>query len=161
MSVSLVSEQKPVAGGFSQWWQRLAYHHKWAESLLYVMFFSGLLLWDAVAVSWQIERWTLLVHMLVGATLFTVIVGAFWGAHRRLITSSNKSFLRQTGTVIEWLLIVCSLSGFYLFFYGKPGNTLGVIIQDVHFYSSWLLAPLVFRHAMRWSVLNLNKFRHR
>jgi len=161
MSVSLSSDQKPVAGGFSLWWQRLAYHHKWAESLLYVMFFSGLLLWDTVGVGWQLERWTLLVHMVVGATLFTVIVGAFWAAHRRLITSSNKPFLRQTGTAIEWLLIACCLSGFYLFFYGNPGNTLGAFIQDVHFYSSWLLAPLVFRHAMRWSVLNLNKFRRR
>ncbi|MCW8330833.1 hypothetical protein MD588_18740 [Photobacterium sp. SDRW27] len=158
MSVSLSSGQKSQVGGFSLWWHRLAYHHKWAESLLYVMFFSGLLLWDTVNVAWQLERWSLLVHMLVGATLFTLIVGAFWGAHRRLITSSNKPFLRQTGTAIEWLLITCSLSGFYLFFYGTPGNPLGVFIQDVHFYSSWLLAPLVFRHAMRWSVLNLSKY---
>ncbi len=80
------------------------------------VFFSGLLLWDTVGVGWQLERWTLLVHMVVGATLFTVIVGAFWAAHRRLITSSNKPFLRQTGTAIEWLLIACCLSGFYLFF---------------------------------------------
>ncbi|WP_299013818.1 hypothetical protein [uncultured Photobacterium sp.] len=158
MSVSLSSVKKPLGGRFSQWWHRLAYRHKWAESLLYLMFFSGLLLWDTVSVSWKIERWTLLVHMLVGATLFTVIVGAFWGAHRRLITSSKKSFLRQTGTAIEWLLMACCLSGFYLFFYGTPGNPLGEAIQDVHFYSSWLLAPLVFRHAMRWSVLNIKKF---
>ncbi|KXI23073.1 hypothetical protein [Photobacterium sanguinicancri] len=158
MAAHSVSEQLPKSGWFNQWWLSLAYHHKWAESLLYMMFFSGILLWDRVGVMWQVERWLLLAHMLVGATLFSLIVGAFWGAHRRLIVKSNKPFLRQTGTLIEWLLIACSLSGFYLIFYGNTGNTLGVVMQNIHFYSSWLLAPLVFRHAMRWSVLNLSKF---
>lgn len=158
MSAHLIFEQIPSAGWLSQWWQRLAYHHKWAESLLYLMFFSGLLLWDGIGVHWQVERWTLLFHMVVGATLFVGIVGAFWASHRRLIITSRNPFLRKTGTVIEWLLIVCSFSGIYLFFFGKPGNTLGGIIQDIHFYSSWLLAPLVFRHAMRWSVFNIKMF---
>ncbi|MGF1872061.1 hypothetical protein [Photobacterium indicum] len=158
MSISVMSDHKPAISRLSQWWQHLAYHHKWAESLLYLMFFSGLLLWDTINTSWQVERWTLLFHMLVGVTLFSIVVGAFWAAHRRLIQSSKKPFLRQTGTAIEWLLIACSLSGFYLFFYGTPGNILGVIIQNVHFYSSWLLAPLVFRHAMRWSVMNVKKY---
>ncbi|MGF1725328.1 hypothetical protein [Photobacterium nomapromontoriensis] len=157
MAAQSVSEQLSKSGWFNQWWLRLAYHHKWAEFLLYIMFVSGVLLWEQVGIVWHIERWLLLAHMLAGATLFSLIVGAFWGAHRRLIVNSNKPFLRQTGTVIEWLLIACSLSGFYLFFYGNPGNTLGVVIQNIHFYSSWLLAPLVFRHAMRWSVLNLSK----
>ncbi|WP_239685949.1 hypothetical protein [Photobacterium swingsii] len=124
MAAHSVSEQLPKSGWFNQWWTSLAYHHKWAESLLYMMFFSGILLWDRVGVTWQVERWLLLAHMLAGATLFTLIVGAFWGAHRRLIIKSHKPFLRQTGTLIEWLLIACSLSGFYLIFYGNTGNSL-------------------------------------
>jgi len=121
------------------------------------MFFSGLLLWNQLDVNWPIERWALVVHMVVGISLFSLIVGAFWMSHRKLILSSKKNFLRQTGTIIEWLLIACSISGFYLFFYGVPGNYLGNFIADVHFYSSWLLVPLVFRHALRWSVLNIMK----
>ncbi len=157
MSSHSISESNSQASRFSQWWARLAFHHKWAEAMLYLMFFTGIVLWKRVDVSWQAERWVLLIHMLVGISLFSVIVGAFWLSHRRLITSSNKAFLRKTGTAIEWLLIVCSVSGFYLFFFGTPGNALGVLIQDIHFYSSWLLAPLVFRHAMRWSVLKIIK----
>lgn len=139
-------------------WKSLAYRHKWAETLLYIMFFSGLLIWPVIAVAWQIKSLMLVVHMLVGISLFMLVVGAFWSSHRALLKNSKKAFLRQTGTIIEYLLLICSLSGIYLFFYGSPGNDLGLFIQDVHFYSSWLLAPLVFAHALRWSVLNLTRF---
>ena len=139
------------------WWKQLAYRHKSTEFLLYLMFVSGVLLWDKIALSWQISRWLLPLHMIIGVTLFSIIVGAFWSSHRKLITKSKKAFLRQTGTLIEWLLVVCTLSGFYLFFYGNTGNSISQLIQDLHFYSSWLLAPVVFRHALRWSILNFRK----
>lgn len=141
----------------STWWKQLAYRHKSAEFLLYFMFVSGVLLWDKIALNWQISRWLLPLHMIIGVTLFSIIVGAFWSSHRKLITKSKKAFLRQTGTLIEWLLVVCTLSGFYLFFYGNTGNSISQLIQDLHFYSSWLLAPIVFRHALRWSILNFRK----
>jgi hypothetical protein len=141
----------------STWWKQLAYRHKSAEFLLYLMFISGVLLWDRIELSWQISRWLLPAHMLIGATLFSIIVGAFWSSHRKLLVRSKKSFLRQTGTAVEWLLVVCTLSGFYLFFYGNTGSDIGQLLQDIHFYSSWLLAPLVFRHALRWSILNFKK----
>jgi len=121
------------------------------------MFVTGLLLWDRINISWQLERFALLTHMMIGISLFSLVVGAFWSSHRNLLQKSNKRFLKQTGTVIEWLLLVCSLTGFYLFFYGNTGNTLGILIQDIHFYSSWILVPLVFRHALRWSVINFKK----
>jgi len=142
-------------------WKRLAYHHKWAEVLLYVMFFSGLIIWPFVEVYWQVKSLMLVVHMLVGMSLFLIIVGAFWSAHRKLLKSSRKLFLRVTGQAIEVLLIICSLSGIYLFFYGNPGNDIGFFIQNIHFYSSWLLTPLVFAHALRWSVLNLTGYFNR
>ncbi|MCP5080039.1 MAG: hypothetical protein GY951_18585, partial [Psychromonas sp.] len=110
-----------------------------------------------ITVNWQVKNLMLVIHMLVGISLFLLVVGAFWSSHRALLKSSKKSFLRQTGTVIEYLLIICSVSGIYLFFYGNPGNATGLLMQDIHFYSSWLLTPLVFAHALRWSVLNLTK----
>ncbi|WP_375749580.1 hypothetical protein [Vibrio sp. HN007] len=157
MSEQLISQNRYSPWSLRTWWASLAYHHKWAEAILYLMFASGLLLWNRVEVIWEIEKWALLVHMLAGVSLFSLIVGAFWMSHRRLIVKSKKPFLRQTGTIIEWLLVICSVSGFYLFFWGAPGNTIGEIISDVHFYSSWLLVPLVFRHAMRWTVLRIVK----
>lgn len=145
----------PGQANLHLWWQQLAYRHKTAEFLMYFMFVTGVLLWDRLAINWQAIRWLLPLHMLIGATFFTIMVGAFWISHRRLLQRSKKTFLRQTGILVEWLLTICSLTGFYLFFYGNTGNNLGFLIQDVHFYSSWLLTPLVFRHALRWSMLNI------
>ncbi len=138
-------------------WFGLAFRHTQAEKLMYVMFISGLFLWEPLQLAWSLDRWLLLMHMLVGASVFTLVVGAFWSSHRRLIVNAKRPFLRQTGTVIEWLLLLCTLSGFYLFFFGVTGNNLSLVIQDVHFYSSMVLAPLVFRHAFRWSVLNIKQ----
>lgn len=157
MSATVIKRPTQVSASVNEWWRKQAYRHKWAEFLIYFMFVSGLGLWDSLAINWQIERWLLLSHMLIGATLFSLIVGIFWSSHRNLLLNSKKSFLRQTGSLIECLLFVCAATGFYLFFYGNIGNSLGQLIQDVHFYSSWLLAPLVFRHALRWSILKFKK----
>ena len=125
--------------------------------LIYFMFLSGLTLWQTVSVSWEVERWMLLLHIAIGSSVFTLVVGAFWCSHRRLILTSRNAFLRTTGTLIEWLLATCVLTGFYLFIYGKTGNTLSLVIQELHFYSSWILVPLVLRHAFRWSIFNLRQ----
>lgn len=134
MKVENMQEDNCLKGA----WKRLAYQHKWAETLLYVMFFSGLLIWPVIAVDWEIKRFMLIMHMLVGISLFLLVVGAFWSSHRTLLKKSTKPFLRTTGSVIEYLLMSCSISGVYLFFYGNQGNALGLFIQDIHFYSSWL-----------------------
>lgn len=141
----------------SGWWQKQAYRHKGAEVLLYTMFISGLLLWSRLPVPWGLERWGLLVHMLLGISVFLVVITVFWSSHRRLVVRSKNSFLRTSGRLIEVLLLLCCLSGFYLFFLGNSGALLNQLISDLHFYSSILLAPLVFRHAMRWSVINLKR----
>ena len=136
-------------------WERLAYRHKFAEATLYLMFISGLILWDFIEVGWEIERVMLISHLLAGLTIFPLIVGPFWASHRNLMTGSKKRFLRTTGRLVEFLLIICTASGVYLMLYGNPGNLTGQLVQDVHFYSSMLLIPVVFRHAMRWSVLKV------
>ena len=144
-----------VQSSFGVFWHRLAYKHKAAETTLYLMFFSGLLLWDFIEAGWQVERVMLLAHLLAGLTVFPLIVGPFWASHRNLLNRSTKPFLRITGQMTEWLLIICTLSGVYLMLFGNPGNLIGQLNQDVHFYSSMLLIPVVFRHAMRWTVLKV------
>ena len=140
------------------WWSKLAYRHKMAEFLMYFMFVSGLLLWERLSLDWHIGRWLLLSHMFVGATIFTLVVGVFWSSPRQLFTKSNKHFLKLTGRLVEVLLFACVLSGFYLLIFGNTGNQLCLVIEQIHFYSSWLLAPLVARHALRWSIINVKRF---
>jgi len=157
-AVSHLEIQPMFSESIKAWWKTRAYKNKGAESILYLMFFSGLLVWTWLDASWQIQRTMLFVHIAFGLFIFPFTVVPFWLSHRNLIKRSRKVFLKRSGTVLDYLLATCSLSGVYLFFWGAPGNDFGWLIQNIHFYTSWLLVPLIFAHALRWSVLNLRQY---
>ncbi|QFI54389.1 hypothetical protein [Aeromonas simiae] len=136
-------------------WNWLAWHHKTAEALLYLMFFSGLLLWEPLTPVWGVARWNLLLHLLLSLSLFPLWFGAFWLSHRRLLLRSRKPFLRTTGRTIELLLLLCVSSGVLLVLHGTPGDRLGAVASWLHWASTLALTPLVLRHAWRWTVLRL------
>jgi len=140
------------------WWKARAYKHKFAETVLYLMFLSGLFVWAWLDFSWQIQRAMLFVHVVAGLFVFPISVVPFWLSHRSLINRSQKKFFNRTGLLLDYLLAFCFLSGLYLVFWGAPGNDFGWLVQNIHFYTSWLLVPLVFAHALRWSVLNLRRY---
>ena len=136
-----------------QFWQWLAYHHQAAEGTLYLMFFSGLLLWEPLTPLWSLARWALFLHVMLSLTLFPLLFGAFWLSHRALLNRSNKPYLRITGRIIEGLLLVCLASGLLLILHGTPGNSMGSLASWAHWLSALLLTPLVLRHAWRWTIL--------
>ncbi|MGN5192382.1 hypothetical protein [Aeromonas veronii] len=136
-----------------QFWQWLAYHHQAAEGTLYLMFFSGLLLWEPLTPLWSIARWNLFLHVMLSLTLFPLLFGAFWLSHRSLLNRSNKPFLRTTGRIIEALLLICLASGLLLVLHGTPGDAMGNLASWAHWLSALLLTPLVLRHAWRWTIL--------
>ena len=136
-----------------QFWQWLAYHHQAAEGSLYLMFFSGLLLWEPLTPLWSLARWNLFLHVMLSLTLFPLLFGAFWLSHRALLNRSNKPFLRITGRTIEALLLVCLASGLLLVLHGTPGDAMGSLASWAHWLSALALTPLVLRHAWRWTIL--------
>ncbi|HEH9430457.1 TPA: hypothetical protein SIA29_001269 [Aeromonas sobria] len=136
-----------------QFWQWLAYHHQAAESTLYLMFLSGLLLWEPLTPLWSLARWNLFLHVMLSLTLFPLLFGAFWLSHRALLNRSNKPFLRTTGRIIEALLLVCLASGLLLVLHGTPGDSMGSLASWAHWLSALALTPLVLRHAWRWTIL--------
>ena len=136
-----------------QFWQWLAYHHQAAEGSLYLMFFSGLLLWEPLTPLWSLARWNLFLHVMLSLTLFPLLFGAFWLSHRALLNRSNKPFLRITGRTIEALLLVCLASGLLLVLHGTPGDAMGSFASWAHWLSALALTPLVLRHAWRWTIL--------
>ena len=52
-------------------WRWLAYHHQAAEGSLYLMFFSGLLLWEPLTPVWSLARWNLLLHVMLSPVSYT------------------------------------------------------------------------------------------
>lgn len=144
-------------GTIRRFWHWLAWHHQVAEVLLYLMFFSGLMLWEPLTPHWSVARWNLLLHVLLSLSLFPLWFGAFWLSHRSLLLQSQKPFLRSTGRIIELLLLLCVSSGLFLVLHGTPGDQLGKTASWLHWASALSLAPLVLRHAWRWSVLRLRR----
>ncbi|WP_421863780.1 hypothetical protein [Motiliproteus sp.] len=144
-----------------QYWLKLAYHHQLAESTLYLLFVTGLPLWNIFSLPWIGERTLLFVHVLAGLILFPLAVVPFWLSHRRLLNSSTsnpsgtprKKKLRKTGQVIEILLLLSTLSGVYLLLLGNRGEWLGWVNHYTHLITAIPIALLLFVHALRWSVL--------
>ena len=141
----------------SSYMERLAYHNKAAEWVAIALFFSGLLLWDAIPVDWAIARWSLIIHLLAGLIVFPLTTGLFWVAHRRLMLTSNKAFLRKTGTFLDVIIGTCFVTGLVLTFLGETGNLPSSLTADAHWLSGLILGPLMLVHAWRYSVLRFKK----
>ena len=149
--------KKRCQAWISSYMTRLAYENKTAEWVAITLFFSGLLLWDAIPVDWAIARWSLIFHLLAGLIVFPLTTGLFWVAHRRLMLTSNKVFLRKTGTLLDVIIGTCFVSGLVLTFLGETGNLPSSLTADAHWLSGLILGPLMLVHAWRYSVLRFKK----
>ena len=133
--------------------QKQAYKNKAAEWVMLALFVSGLLLWETLPVSWPIFRSALSVHVVAGLFVFPFTTGLFWWAHRKLLVSSNKPFLRITGQILDGLLALCFITGIVLSFWGATGDEASRWISNTHWLTGILLGPVMLRHAWRFSVL--------
>ena len=141
----------------SSYMVRLAYDNKVAEWVAITLFLSGLLLWDAIPIDWVIARWSLIFHLLAGLIVFPLTTGLFWVAHRRLMLTSNKSFLRKTGFFLDVIIGTCFVTGLVLTFLGETGNLPASLTADAHWLSGLILGPVMLIHAWRYSVLRFKK----
>lgn len=152
------ASKPPKPSVLAAFWRREGYRSKPAELVLYFLSFSGLLLWDGFALPWALQRSTLTLHLLVSLLLFPVFVVPFWLSHRGILKRSRKKFLRQSGHVIEYCLVLLTVSGFYLLFFGNRGETAGALAYWAHLLPSVPLLLLVAVHAFRWSMLKSLKW---
>jgi len=157
MSTQTRKTHKEVVAAASLW-RKLSYQSKPAEFILYILVISGLLLWDGFNLPWQVTRPALGIHFLVSLVLFPIFVLPFWLSHRDLMKSSTKPFLRKSGTLIEYILILLFLSGLYLSFFGNRGDLMGQAVYWMHLLPSIPLAIIVYMHAKRWSMLKALKW---
>ncbi|MCW9035132.1 MAG: hypothetical protein OQJ97_12995 [Rhodospirillales bacterium] len=136
-------------------WERVSYKHKYAEFILYFLTVSGVMLWDGFGFSWQFTKSTLLIHFLASFFLVPLFIVPFWLAHRESLKMHPKPFLRKTGRIIEVILIIMMVSGFYLALFGNRGDVLGQIAYWAHLLPSIPMALFVYFHAKRWSMLKI------
>ena len=134
------------------YWRKISYQSKPAEFLLYFLAISGVCLWEGFDLPWLFLRTSLAIHILVSLLLFPIFVLPFWLAHREILSSSTKPFLRRTGQLIEYCMVALFLSGLYLMFFGNTGNWVGEIAYWLHLLPAVPLIMLLAFHARRWSM---------
>lgn len=146
------------------WHQRLGYRSHRTELVLYLSLLSGLFLWDRLsslfAVDWTILRSALVVHVLVSVVGIPLVVVPYWLAHRqrrRDVPVAEKTgralFLHRSGQVIEVILLVTMMSGFWLVFMGNRGDMVGGLVSTAHLSASLATGVLVMAHAWRYTVV--------
>ena len=135
------------------YWCQLAYKSRAPEICLYALLASGLPLWNSFDLPWFVARILLFIHCFSGLILFPLYVMPFWFSHRRLLNNSNQPLLKITGKLLDLLLLLSVVSGFYLLLVGNRGEFLGWISHYTHLITALPLGLLLMRHAARWSVL--------
>ncbi|OMH39111.1 hypothetical protein [Motiliproteus sp. MSK22-1] len=150
MSVSSLNALPQSLGNY---WRQLAYRNRAAEVCLYVLLASGLPLWSGFDLPWFAARVLLFLHCFSGLILFPVYVVPFWFSHRRLLRNSNKPLLKVTGQLLDLLLLLSTVSGFFLLLVGNRGEFIGWVNHYTHLITALPLGLLLMRHAARWSVL--------
>ena len=142
----------PNKKALADFWQTVSYKSKPAEFMLYFLAVSGLCLWDGFDLPWLFQRTSLASHIIVSILLFPVFVVPFWLAHREILKTSRKAFLRWTGQVIDFCLFALLISGIYLLSIGNTGDWLGEMAYWLHLIPAVPLTFLLIFHARRWSM---------
>lgn len=117
MAIAISNQPARFAQLLSAFLRRASYGSKAAELILYILAVSGLMLWTEFDLPWHMQRTTLAAHIVISLVVFPVIVLPFWLGHREILARSNKTFLRRTGVIIEYSLLLITLSGVYLVFF--------------------------------------------
>ena len=131
----------------------LAYRNTAAETALYLLAVSGIVLWDVLQLPWTLYRWIMVLHSVGGLVASLVWIVPFWWAHRALIRRSRRPWMRTSGRLLDVVLGALLGSGVWLLLVGNRGQLADAWIAGVHLYAGLLVAPLVLAHAWRWSVV--------
>jgi len=114
--------------------------------LITIMFISGILQWDVIDMKWEYLTITSIIHAFTSILVSAFLIIPFVNKHAyyyivvRRINSLNGWFL-------GFILLLITLSGFYLFFIGnRGGDGIGNLSFYIHLYGSFLLMVLFVLH---------------
>ena len=131
-------------------------NYKFIELMTYVLFITGILLWDSLYISWFIFTISQLVHFIFSIVITVLILFPFIFSHikkhKDTIIYEKQSYKKRVQTILGILiatsLFILVVSGFYLFFIGNRGGDIyGLISNIVHFYFSFLFLFLIIWHS--------------
>ena len=122
-----------------------------AETALYVLLATGLLLFQPFGLSWQIVRWALVAHIAAAIIFVPCLLLPFWATHRGSLKKAARRFHLWSGRILEIGLAVMFATGAWLLFVGWNGTSSGGVAHYTHLTLAVPLVLLVVAHAWRFS----------
>lgn len=110
------------------------------------MFLTGLLQWSVLDIQWEYLTTISVIHAVISiiVTIFLLIPFVNSHAYKYIVIKKVNSL---NGWILGFVLLLITISGFYLFFIGnRGGDILGLISFYVHLYGSFLLIILFAYH---------------
>lgn len=129
---------------------------KFIEIMTWILFFSGIALWDKIEISRGLFKFDQLSHILVALVLFIFVLLPFvykhLSEHKKMILKKRKGHLKRKqitlGSILGLSLIAVFATGVYLFLVGNRGGDIyGMYSLEIHFYGSFILTFLLFYHS--------------
>lgn len=114
--------------------------------LILIIFFTGILQIDILGIEWKYLTIISVLHAFASImfAVFYIIPFVNRHAYKYIIIKKVNSI---NGWILGFILLLCILSGFYLFFVGnRGGDIIGIYSFNIHLYSSLLLLVFLFFH---------------
>ncbi|WP_083568621.1 multiheme c-type cytochrome [Arcobacter sp. LA11] len=123
----------------------------WIEISIIIMFITGILQWDILDIQWEYFALVQAVHIITSIIVSVVLIIPFVNMHtykyRKNIVAKRRN--SGNGMFLGIVLLLVTISGFYLFFIGnRGGDEWGVYSFNIHLYGSFLLVFFLWYHSM-------------
>jgi len=114
--------------------------------LIILIFITGVLQMDIFNIQWKYLTDISIIHAFTSIlfSIFYIIPFVNKHAYKYIVIKKVNS---KIGWILGFVLLLTTLSGFYLFFIGNTGgNILGIYSFNIHLYSSFILLAFLFYH---------------
>jgi len=116
------------------------------KSFLLLMFVTGILQWNVIDIQWENLTVISVIHAFVSVVISVFLIIPFVNKHayKYIVIKKVNS---MNGWFLGFILLLITLSGFYLFLVGnRGGDMIGIISFNIHLYGSFLLFVLFLIH---------------
>ena len=112
--------------------------YRWINIAIYLLFSSGIVLWEDINLAWEITRLVMPVHIILSVLALFWLFPFLYEHIRKTFHSREKNRI-ITGYFFLFNFVLIIISGFYLFFIGNLGNRLDQVMFYSHLLPSFLL----------------------
>lgn len=121
------------------------------EISIIIMFLTGILQWDILSIQWEYYSFLQALHSISSIIVSIVLIIPFVNMHTYKYRKNIMAKKRNSGNgmFLGIILLLVTITGFYLFFIGnRGGDVVGEYSFNIHLYGSFFLIFFLWYHSM-------------